>query len=128
MKSWGPAACPESALTCNVLKRKRGIARDIIDEARFGYDAVALARSGLGKIDESMLGSVAAKVFINVSDATVCLLGGKPEAGRIFVGLDNSLGSLRAVNFACKMLNTSGLARLPRPYRQAPSNQGRKTA
>ena len=97
---------PESALTCNVVKRKRGIARDIIDESRFGYDAVAIARSGLGRMDESMLGSVAAKVFINVVDSTVCLLGGRPEAGRIFVALDGSLGALRAVNFVCKMLNT----------------------
>ncbi|MDR3557438.1 MAG: universal stress protein [Syntrophobacteraceae bacterium] len=101
---------PKSALTCNILKRKRGIARDILDESRFGYDGVVLARSGLGRIDESMLGSVAAKVFINVADSTVCLLGGKPEAGRILVALDDSLGSLRAVNFVCKMLNTSGTA------------------
>jgi nucleotide-binding universal stress UspA family protein len=97
---------PESALTCNVLKRQRGIARDILDESRFGYDAVALARSGLGRIDEAMLGSVAAKVFINVTDATVCLLGGKPEAGRIFVAIDDSLGALRAINFVGKLLNT----------------------
>ncbi len=112
---------PKSALTCNILKRQRGIARDIIDESRFGYDAVALARSGLGRMDESMLGSVAAKVFINVTDATVCLLGGKPEAGRIFVCIDDSLGAVRAVNFVCKMLNTAGsvvclthIIRLPR--------------
>ncbi|MGA2400488.1 MAG: universal stress protein [Syntrophobacteraceae bacterium] len=101
------AGVPKSAVTCNLQKRQSGIARDIIAEAKFGYDLVALARSGLGRMDDSMLGSIAAKVFINVSDAPICLLGGKPKAGKILVGLDNSLGSVRVVNFVCKMLNAS---------------------
>jgi len=67
------------AMTCNVQKRKEGIARDIICECKYGYSAVAIGRRGLGQMDESMLGSIAAKVFINVADAPVCLLGGKPR-------------------------------------------------
>lgn len=101
------AGLPKSAVTCNVQRRQSGIARDIIEESKFGYDALAIGRSGLGRMDESMLGSVAAKVFINVVDTPVCLLGGKPETGRILVGLDNSLGSIRVVNFVCRMLNAS---------------------
>ncbi len=74
------------AKTCNVRKRKEGIARDIICECKYGYSAVAIGRRGLGQMDESMLGSIAAKVFINVADAPVCLLGGKTHAGKIHAG------------------------------------------
>jgi len=106
----GSAGVPMSALTCNVQKRKNGIARDIIAECKFGYDAVAIGRRGLGRMEESMLGSIAAKVFINVVDAPVCLLGDKPKAGRILVGLDDSLASIRVVNFVSKMLTASSPA------------------
>lgn len=101
------AGVPKSAFTCNLQKRQHGIARDIIAESKFGYDVVAIARSGLGGMEDSMLGSIAAKVFINVADTSICLLGGKPKAGKILVGLDNSLGSVRVVNFVCKMFNAS---------------------
>lgn len=98
------AGVPRQAIVCNVKKREQGIARDIIDECKYGYNAVAVARTGLGDMDESMLGSVAAKVFINVADSPVCLVGGKPAAGKILVGLDSSMASLRVVDFVGKML------------------------
>lgn len=98
------AGVARDAMTCNVQRRKVGIARDILNECKFGYDAVAIGRRGLGKMDESMLGSVAAKVFINVVDAPVCLLGGKPKPGKVLVGLDNSLAAVRATGFVSRML------------------------
>ncbi len=99
------AGIPESAVTCNIQKRKDGIARDILNECKFGYNAVAIGRRGLGQMEESMLGSIAAKVFINVADAPVCMVGGKPKPGKILLGLDKSLSSVRAVNFVSSMLN-----------------------
>ena len=52
-----------------------------------------------------MLGSIAAKVFINVVSAPVCLLGGKPKPGKVLVGLDDSLAAVRAANFVAGMLS-----------------------
>lgn len=98
------AGMAKDAMTCNVQKRKVGIARDILTECKYGYNAVAIGRRGLGQMDESMLGSIASKVFINVVDAPVCLLGGKPKPGKILVGMDDSLGAVRAANFVAKML------------------------
>lgn len=99
------AGIPKTAITCNVQSKKEGIARDILSECRYGYNAVAIGRRGLGEMDESMLGSIAAKVFINVVEAPVCILGGKPEPGKIMIGLDNSLSAIRAINFVSRMLN-----------------------
>jgi nucleotide-binding universal stress UspA family protein len=98
------AGVPKDAMTCNIQKRKEGIARDILNECKYGYNAVAIGRRGLGQMDESMLGSIAAKVFINVVDAPICLLGGKPKPGKILVGMDDSLAAVRATNFVAKML------------------------
>lgn len=102
------AGLPEGGVTCNVQKRTDGIARDILKECRFGYNFVAIGRNGLGQMDESMLGSIAAKLFINVTEAPVCLLGGKPSPGKILIGVDNSLSAIRAVNFVGKTLNVTG--------------------
>ncbi|MCE5333809.1 MAG: universal stress protein [Desulfobacteraceae bacterium] len=99
------AGMPPVSMTCNVQKMSAGIARDILDECKFGYNAVAIGRNGLGQMDEALLGSIAAKVFINVVEAPVCLLGGKPKPGKILVGLDNSLCAVRAVDFVGNMLN-----------------------
>ena len=98
------AAGPGKTVTCTVQKRKEGIARDLICECKYGYNAVAFGRSGLGRMDESMMGSIASKMFINVADAPVCMVGGKPKAGKILVGLDSSLASVRVVNFVGQML------------------------
>jgi len=101
------AGVPRKAMTCNVQKMSEGIARDILVECKFGYNAVALGRNGLGHMDESLLGSIAAKVFINVVQAPICLMGGKPKPGKILIGMDNSLSAVRAVEFVGSMLNVN---------------------
>jgi nucleotide-binding universal stress UspA family protein len=99
------AGMPGDSITLNIQKRKQGIARDVLEEIRFGYDVVALGRRGLGGADDAMLGSVANKVLMHASGPAVCLVGGKPKAGKILVGLDNSWGSMRAANFVGKVLS-----------------------
>jgi len=96
---------PQESVIINIQYRKQGIARDILEESRFGYDLVALGRRGLGAVDDVMLGSVASKVLLNVVGPAVCLVGGKPKSGKILVGVDNSWGSMRAANFVGKVLS-----------------------
>ncbi len=98
------AGMPQEAIVINIQQRKNGFARDILEECRFGYDLVAMGRRGIGAADDTMLGSIASKVLLNVVGPTVCLVGGKPKPGRILVGVDNSWGSMRAANFVGKML------------------------
>jgi len=52
---------PES-LTIKIQDRKKGIARDIIREARNGYDAVVTRRRGMTGLRRIVLGSVATKL------------------------------------------------------------------
>ncbi len=102
------AGVPGAAITCNTLKRNEGVARDILNECKYGYNAVVIGRRGLGQMDESMLGSIAAKVFINACDSPICLLGGKSDPGKIMIGVDQSLSSIRTVNFVARMLKPAG--------------------
>jgi nucleotide-binding universal stress UspA family protein len=54
--------------------RKKGVARDIINEAENGYDAVVLGRRGISGIKEFFLGSVSQKVVQGVSNASVLVV------------------------------------------------------
>ena len=73
---------PSEKINCNIQKRATGIARDILKECQFGYNAVAIGRRGLGEMDESMLGSIAAKVLINVVDAPDACTAASPNQAR----------------------------------------------
>jgi nucleotide-binding universal stress UspA family protein len=54
--------------------RKKGVARDIINEAENGYDVVVLGRRGISGIKEFFLGSVSQKVVQGVSNASVLVV------------------------------------------------------
>lgn len=54
--------------------KKRGVASDIIEEARSGYQIVVLGRRGLSSIGEFLLGSVSQKVLHTCKDATILLV------------------------------------------------------
>ena len=56
------------------MTRKKGIARDIIDEARNGYDTVVMGKRGLSGIKEFFLGSVSQKVLNGAKDVSVLLV------------------------------------------------------
>jgi nucleotide-binding universal stress UspA family protein len=68
------AGFPETGITARIQVRKRGVARDIIDEARSGYPIVVLGRRGLSSIGEFLLGSVSQKVLHGCKDATILLV------------------------------------------------------
>lgn len=94
---------PERIVT-KIGRQKEGIARDIITEARQGYDIVVVGR---GKSNEEgvPLGSVATKVLSAASTFSLWLIGGKPTSDKVLVALDSSEGGLRAVKHAGTMFN-----------------------
>ena len=54
--------------------KKRGIARDIIREAKAGYNVVVMGKRGLSGIKEFILGSVTQKVFNSAMDISVLVV------------------------------------------------------
>ena len=57
-----------------VETQKKGIARDIINEASSGYDVVVLGRRGLSGIKEFLLGSISQKVLHSTKNVSVLLV------------------------------------------------------
>lgn len=83
---------------------RAGIARDILNESRQGYDALVAGRNGLGNPREAAMGGVAYKMAGSAGSVPVALVSGRPGADRILVGFDGSAGADRAVDLVCTLL------------------------
>jgi nucleotide-binding universal stress UspA family protein len=68
------AGFEEKNITMKVETKKKGIAKDIIDEAHSGYDTIVLGRRGLSGIREFVLGSVSQKVLHSARDMSVIVV------------------------------------------------------
>lgn len=86
----------------------KGVARDIIEEARDGYSAVVLRRRGLGAIKNIILGSVAVKLLQALTFIPIILVGQEPPAKKLLLAVDASPPSMKAVEFTAKLLGGSG--------------------
>jgi nucleotide-binding universal stress UspA family protein len=54
--------------------KKKGIARDIANEARSGYDLIVIGRRGTSGIKEYFLGSISQKVLNLAPDASILIV------------------------------------------------------
>ena len=68
------AGFDEKNITIKIGSRKKGIARDIINEAHSGYDTVVMGKKGHSGIKEFFLGSVSQKVLHGAKDLSVMLI------------------------------------------------------
>lgn len=101
------AGYPRKNITVKVQDRKKGIARDIIKEAGKGYYAVLARRRGYGALLHVVMGSTTTKLVENVSSVPILLAGLKKINHKLFMTVDGSEGSRRAVNFAVKSIAES---------------------
>jgi nucleotide-binding universal stress UspA family protein len=95
---------PEAQVDVKIQQRKKGIARDIVKEARAGYEAVLTRRRGLGRIPGIILGSVSLKLLESISFIPLLLAGRKPPGKKYLIALDGSRDALQAVDFAGSFL------------------------
>ena len=93
------AGFPEEDVSVKIQKRKQGIARDIIKEAREGYDAVVARRRGLGALRGIVLGSVANKLLEKLNFLPFLLIGRTAITNRFLLAFDGSPGAMQAVKF-----------------------------
>jgi len=61
-------------INTKLIPKKKGIARDIVDEAGSGYDIIVLGRRGLSGIKEFLFGSIAQKVLHLAKDVSVLIV------------------------------------------------------
>ncbi len=94
---------PES-ITIKIQNRKKGIARDIIREARNGYDAVVTRRRGMTGLRRIVLGSVATKLLSQITFLPLILVGKLTLSHKILLAFDGSENAVNAVKFAGALL------------------------
>ena len=100
------AGIGESNVKTKYQKKKVGIARDIIAEAKSGYGALMIGRKGAGVMKNVVLGSTAMKLLSAITDMPLALVGRDiPTPGKIIVAMDNSEYSMRAVDFVAANLS-----------------------
>ena len=68
------AGFEEKNITVKIEEQKKGIARDIINEAGSGYGAVVMGRRGLSGITGFILGSVSQKVLHSLKNISVVVV------------------------------------------------------
>ena len=99
------SGCAVQSVETLIRTRKKGIARDIIEESRQGYDALVIRRRGS---DNSLLavnlGGVAAKLVEKADTVPLIVAGIQKVTHKLCVATDGSEGSLRAVRFVAKMV------------------------
>lgn len=68
------AGFQEGRISLKTEPKRKGVARDIIDEAGAGYDAVVMGRRGFSGIKEFLLGSISQKVLHLSKELSVILV------------------------------------------------------
>ncbi|OQX21747.1 MAG: hypothetical protein BWK80_32390 [Desulfobacteraceae bacterium IS3] len=98
------AGFPAESVTVKVQTKKIGVARDIVRESHEGYDAVVLGRSGVSRLKDIIVGSVANKLIGKMPHVPVVAVGGNPDSKHIIIGFDGSDGAMKAVNCTASMM------------------------
>lgn len=99
------------AVTIKTQEKKIGIARDIILEAQSGYDAVVAGRQGMNPITRLVIGSVAAKLIVSLTDVPLWLVGSEAaRSNKILIAIDGSENAMRAVEYVGQMVKGADIA------------------
>jgi nucleotide-binding universal stress UspA family protein len=68
------AGFDEKNIALKVQTKKKGVVRDIIDEARSGYDTIVLGRRGLSGVKDFIFGSVSQKLLYLAKDVSIIVV------------------------------------------------------
>ena len=92
------AGFSREAISIEAQTLKAGIARDILNESHREYSALVLRRTGLSKVEEITMGSVATKLVEAINHIPVVVVGDRPNSNKILLAFDGSRGSWKAVD------------------------------
>ena len=95
----------EENIALHIEDRMVGIARDIVAEARRGYNGLIMGRTGMGQMKGLAVGSVSTKIIGALSDIPICIVAGAPTGKNSIVALDGSAGSMRALDYASSLMD-----------------------
>jgi len=98
LKVLADAGFEKDAVTIKTQTRKTGILKDIVQESYQGYSAIVMGRTGLSRLKDLLVGSMAHKLIVKIRHIPVVVVGGKPAPRKILIALDDSIEAMRAVS------------------------------
>jgi len=99
---------PAGWVKIKLHERQKGIARDIIVEAKEGYAALVVGRKGVSRVRDVLLGSVATKLLERITTVPIVMVGRKARPGKILIAFDGSEGSFKAVECVGALMGGAG--------------------
>lgn len=98
----------EKSIEMKLHPLEKGVARDIIEEAKKGYTAIIMRRRGMGALTSIILGSVAVKLLQALTFVPIILVGQAPPVKKLLLAVDESSFSMKAVDFVASLLGGQG--------------------
>ena len=99
---------PESCVEIKLHPLEKGVARDILEEAKNGYTAVILRRRGMGVLKSIIVGSVAVKLLQSLTFVPIIIVGKTLPVKKLLLAVDTSPCAMKAVEFTGSILGNSG--------------------
>jgi len=98
LKILADAGFQNDTVTVKTQTRKTDVLKDIIQESYQGYSAIVVGRTGLSRLKDLLVGSMAHKLIVKIRHIPVVVVGGKPNPKKILIALDDSIEAMRAVS------------------------------
>ena len=98
---------PKEAISVKTQSMRSGVARDILAESQQKYDILVVGRTGISKVENITLGSVASKLIDVVAHPPVIIVGENIKSKKIIIAIDGSAGSMKAVHCAGNLLDSA---------------------
>ena len=92
------AGFDKADVTIKTQTRKTGVLKDIMQESYQDYHAVVMGKTGLSRLKDLFVGSMAHKLATKVRHIPVVIVGGQPLPGKILIAIDESIEAMRAVS------------------------------
>lgn len=101
------AGFPKDSVVVKAQPKKLSVSRDILKESYNGYNALLMGRTGMSKLKDALLKSVAAKLVKNIRHIPVIVVGGIPASRKILLAFDGSYGAMKSLTNIGLALGTS---------------------
>ena len=101
------AGFPKESVKVQIRDRDKGVARDIVREAKRGNSCVIVGRRGMSKLKDLVLGSISTKLIEKIAFAPIVVVGKKPKPDAFLLALDCSENAMRAMDYVGSVLGGS---------------------
>ncbi|MBI9083629.1 MAG: universal stress protein [Desulfobacterales bacterium] len=103
------AGFSETAVTVKTHCQRTNVLKDIVQESYQNYQAVVMGRSGISRLKDLVMGSMAFKLIEKIKHIPTIVVGGKPVSKKILIALDESIEAMRATTCIGDLARARGL-------------------